>query len=284
MHNDQDLDQQPVIRRLQDFDTSSGNLAERALFNFRPLIIALCLMLTALLGWQATHLRLNASFDKMIPTSHPYVRNYLEHRTELSGLGNSLRIAVAARQDNIFDARYLATLQKMNDEIYPAARRRPAVHEIAVDRQHPLDRRHRRWAGRRHRHPRRLRRFARSMQVLRANVERSGEIGQIVAANFQSSDRCSYRCWTSIRRPARLRQDRRRPDRRLAAGAAVLRGGDRHRQRRAVLVHALLAQHPAGGGLFAGGGGVAARPAVAAGLTSSIRIRCWCPSWCSPSA
>jgi predicted RND superfamily exporter protein len=187
MHNDQDLDQQPVIRRLQDFDIGSGNLAERALFNFRPLIIALCLMLTALLGWQATHLRLNASFDKMIPTAHPYVRNYLEHKTELSGLGNSLRIAVAARRDNIFNARYLSTLQKMNDEIYllpgvdrpfmkslwTANTRWTAVTEDGLDGGTVI--------------PDDYDGSPRSMQVLRANVERSGEIGQIVAANFQST-------------------------------------------------------------------------------------------------
>ncbi|MFS2002488.1 carboxylesterase family protein [Duganella sp. CT11-25] len=187
MHNEQDLDQQPVIRRLQDFDTGSGNLAERALFNFRPLIIALCLILTALLGWQATHLRLNASFDKMIPTAHPYVRNYLEHKAELSGLGNSLRIAVAAREGGIFDARYLATLQKMNDEIYllpgvdrpfmkslwTANTRWTAVTEDGLDGGTviPDD-----YDGSPH-----------SMEVLRANVERSGEIGQIVAANFRST-------------------------------------------------------------------------------------------------
>jgi len=187
MHNEPDLDQQPVIRRLQDFDTGSGNLAERALFNFRPLIIALCLLLTALLGWQATHLRLNASFDKMIPTSHPYVRNYLEHKTELSGLGNSLRIAVAARAGSIFDARYLATLQKMNDEIYllpgvdrpfmkslwTANTRWTAVTEEGLDGGTVI--------------PDDYDGSPRSMEVLRANVERSGEIGQIVAANFQST-------------------------------------------------------------------------------------------------
>ncbi|NRR33118.1 carboxylesterase family protein [Oxalobacteraceae bacterium] len=187
MHIDQDQDQQPVIRQLRDFDTGSGNLAERALFNFRPLIIALCLLLTALLGWQALGLRLNASFDKMIPTAHPYVRNYLENKAELSGLGNSLRIAVAARQGSIFEARYLATLQKMNDEIYllpgvdrpfmkslwTANTRWTAVTEDGLDGGTVI--------------PDDYDGSARSMDVLRANVERSGEIGQIVAANLQSS-------------------------------------------------------------------------------------------------
>jgi predicted RND superfamily exporter protein len=80
MNTDHDLEQQPVVRRLQDFDTRSGNLGERALFNHRPLVILLCLLATILLGWQATHIRLNASFEKMIPTGHPYVANYLANK------------------------------------------------------------------------------------------------------------------------------------------------------------------------------------------------------------
>ena len=75
MHTDNNMDQQPVIARLRDFDRSSGNLAERALFNYRPVVVLLCLMVTLLLGFQAIHLKLNASFEKMIPTTHPYVVN-----------------------------------------------------------------------------------------------------------------------------------------------------------------------------------------------------------------
>ena len=33
---------QTVIGRLEDFDQASGNFAERAIFNHRPLVILLC--------------------------------------------------------------------------------------------------------------------------------------------------------------------------------------------------------------------------------------------------
>ena len=86
------LAQQPVVRDSRDFDMRSGNLAERVLFNHRPAIVLLCLVITALLGFQATKLKLNASFEKMIPTHHPYVVNYLENKSELGGSENALRI------------------------------------------------------------------------------------------------------------------------------------------------------------------------------------------------
>ena len=77
------------------FDPRSGSLIERALFNRRGVVLALCALITLLLGWQATRLQLNASFEKTIPTGHPYIQNFLAHQSELSGLGNSVRVAVA---------------------------------------------------------------------------------------------------------------------------------------------------------------------------------------------
>ncbi|MGH8464756.1 MAG: RND family transporter, partial [Pseudomonas sp.] len=77
----------PSSGDLDQFDSTSGSLLERALFNHRTLVLLLCLAATLLLGWQATRLTLNASFEKMIPREHPFIVNYLEHRQELAGLG-----------------------------------------------------------------------------------------------------------------------------------------------------------------------------------------------------
>ena len=68
--------------------------------------------------WQATRLTLNASFEKMIPRSHPYIQNYLDNRGELRGLGNALRIVVENPEGDIFDPKYLDTLRKINDEFF----------------------------------------------------------------------------------------------------------------------------------------------------------------------
>lgn len=187
MKADNDLDQQPVVRRLEDFDPKSGNLAERALFNYRPIIVALCLLVTILLGWQATKIKLNASFEKMIPTSHPYVANYLANKADLNGLGNAIRIAVENPNGSIYDKHYLDTLQKLNDEVYllpgvdrpfmkslwTANTRWVAVTEEGLDGGTVI--------------PDSYDGSPDSLNELRANVARSGEIGQIVAANFKSS-------------------------------------------------------------------------------------------------
>ena len=180
-------DQQPVIRDLADFDKRSGNLAERLLFNHRLVIVVFCLFVTLALGWKALGIQLNASFEKMIPTTHPYIANFLTNRADLPALGNSMRIAVETTDGTIFDKDYLATLQKMNDEIYllpgvdrpfmkslwTTATRWAAVTEEGLEggTVMPDD-----YDG-----------SQKSLDQVRANVERSGEIGQLVAANFKSS-------------------------------------------------------------------------------------------------
>ena len=177
----------PVVTRLDDFDTRSGSWAERLLFNHRPCVMLLCLLATLWLGQQALRLTLNASFEKTIPTQHPYIVNYLTHKGDLGGQGNALRIVVEARQGTIYDKRYLDTLQKISDEVYlmpgvdrpfmkslwTANTRWVAVTEEGLDGNTVMGDS---YDG-----------SPEALAEVRANVERSGEIGQIVAGDARSS-------------------------------------------------------------------------------------------------
>ncbi|WP_420231726.1 efflux RND transporter permease subunit [Pseudomonas sp. ABY48] len=172
---------------LPGFDSRSGNLLERLLFNHRPLVLLLCLLLTLLLGMQATRIELNASFEKMIPSGHPYIVNYLDNQKELSGLGNALRIAVVNRHGDIYDANYLATLQALSDKIYllPGVDRAymkslwtPATRWVSVTEDGldggPVI-------------PDAYDGSQATLAVLRRNVQLSNEIGQLVAFDQRSS-------------------------------------------------------------------------------------------------
>ena len=101
MHAPDTLAAPPVVARLEDFDTASGSWPERLLFNHRPWVMLLCLLATLFLGSQATRLTLNASFEKTIPTLHPYIVNYLTHKGDLGGQGNAVRIVVESRKASI---------------------------------------------------------------------------------------------------------------------------------------------------------------------------------------
>lgn len=176
------------IARLEDFDRNSGNRLERLLFNHRSLVVGVCVVLTLILGFAATHLQLNASFLKTIPTQHPFIANYLDHESDLKGLANALRITVEAPEGrDIFDAGYLELLRRINDEVYLV----PGVDRAYVK---SLWMPATRWTG--------ITEYGfdggpviddgydgsgESLRSVRANVERSGEIGQLVAPDFRSS-------------------------------------------------------------------------------------------------
>ena len=169
------------------FDIRSGGRIERMFFNHRLLVIALCALATVLLGYQATRLQLAASFERMLPASHPYVENFRHYEKQLAGSGNVLRIVVATQGSSIFDPSYMDTLRRINDEVYlyPGVDRAfmkslymSAVRWIAVTDQGleggPVL-------------PDGYDGSPDKLAELRRNIERSGQIGQLVASDFKSS-------------------------------------------------------------------------------------------------
>ncbi len=111
-------DLSPVISDPADFNRNSGSLLERLLFNNRPVILLLCLLATVFFGYQTSFIRLNASFNQMIPSNQPFIANYFKHYDELQSQGNAIRIVVTANQGSIISKSYMATLQSINDEVF----------------------------------------------------------------------------------------------------------------------------------------------------------------------
>jgi len=184
------------MKRMQDaarlppqpaFDPSSGSSVERMVFNHRWLVLLLCALITLAMGWQLGRLQLNASFEKTIPAHHPYVLNFLRHQNDLMGLGNAVRIAVASRKGTIYDAQYLDTLRRLSDEVFLM----PGVDRVQMK---SLWTPSTRWVGVTEEGldggpviPEGYTGSAADLQQLAANLARSGEVGQIVAADGRST-------------------------------------------------------------------------------------------------
>ncbi len=170
-----------------DFEPRSGSLLERALFNNRLMVILLCAIVTLLLAWQTTKLELNASFEKTIPTQHPHIQEFNKYQSQLTGLGNSLRIAVESPTGTIYDLAYLDALRRLSDEVFLL----PGVDRVNMK---SLWTPSTRWTGVTEDGldggsviPGGFDGGAASLEQLRANIARSGEIGQLVAANGKST-------------------------------------------------------------------------------------------------
>ncbi|QEW07779.1 efflux RND transporter permease subunit [Nitrincola iocasae] len=160
---------------------------ETLLFHHRPWVLSLFVLVTLVLGWQAVQIRPDASFVKMIPASHPYVENYLTYQNDLSGLGNSVRVAVATQGEDIFNTEYQDVLRQVTDELFFI----PGVDRSALQ---SIWTPNVRWTEVTERGfvggpviPPDYDGSAESLEQLRINVLRSGQVGRLVANDFRSA-------------------------------------------------------------------------------------------------
>jgi len=165
---------------------------ENFVFGHRTFIMFTIALGITLLALQAVKVKPEASFTKMIPGSHSFVSNFLTYRKELSDLGNVVRIVVENTQvDNkdsdIFNADFQQTLKQVTDEVFyipgvsrdglkslwtPNVRWQEVTEEGFVGGAVIPDG----YDG-----------SAAMIERVKANVFKSGQIGVLVANNFQSA-------------------------------------------------------------------------------------------------
>ncbi|KPY26566.1 hypothetical protein ALP22_04615 [Pseudomonas coronafaciens pv. porri] len=175
-----------TLRQPADSDDKATFL-ERLIFNHRPVVIFLCLLTSVFLFWQALQVRPSTSFEKMIPLSHPFVQNMMKHRNDLGNLGNTVRISVEAVDGDIFSKAYMETLRQISDEVFyiPGVDRSglkslwsPSVRWTEVTEEG--------FAGGEV-IPQSYDGSDASLDQLRNNVLKSGQVGRLVANDFRSS-------------------------------------------------------------------------------------------------
>ena len=103
---------------------------EYMVFRHRLIVVVLFSLLTAVLGYKATHIQLDASFNKNIPLQHEYMQLYLKHEKQFGG-ANSILLSVCDESGDIFNADFFAQLKAVHDQLYfiPGVNR-PLVNSI----------------------------------------------------------------------------------------------------------------------------------------------------------
>tara|TARA_R110000823_G_scaffold91174_1_gene201050 strand:+ start:6026 stop:8416 length:2391 start_codon:yes stop_codon:yes gene_type:complete len=157
------------------------------IFRSRAVLVLLFVAATIFFGYQASNLKPDASFEKMVPVSHPYIVNFLENKADLAGLGNAVRITVQTQEGDIFTEEFQELLRKITDEVFyvrgvdraalqslwtPNVRWQEVTEEGFVGGSVIPDD----YDG-----------SERSLQRLRQNTLKSGQVGRLVANNFESA-------------------------------------------------------------------------------------------------
>ncbi len=160
---------------------------ERVLFAARPVVLAVLAILTVVFAYGLTQIRLDSSIEKYIPLKHEFIKNYLVHKDELgSGLSN-IKISIESKDGDIFTKDYMATLQRINDEVF-------FIKGVDRSAMKSLWTPNVRWTEVTEEGfqggpviPATYDGSKESLDQLRQNVLKSGQVGRLVANNFSST-------------------------------------------------------------------------------------------------
>ncbi len=162
---------------------SLASRLEVALFRHKLLVLTLFLLTSVFLLFQATHIKLDASFTKNIPLNHSYMKTYLKHRANFGGANNIL-ISVCDSSGDIFNPEFFNALKGVHDKLFfipgvdriqvkslfsPSTRFVEVVEDgFAGGPVIPAD----------------FQPTAKGLGVVKANVEKAGIVGSIVADDY----------------------------------------------------------------------------------------------------
>jgi hypothetical protein len=106
---------------------SLASRLELALFRHKLLVLIFFVFTTVFLLFQATQIKLDASFTKNIPLNHNYMKTYLKHRANFGGANNIL-ISVCDSSGDIFNPEFFNALKGVHDKLFFI----PGVNRIQV--------------------------------------------------------------------------------------------------------------------------------------------------------
>ena len=89
---------------------------ESLLFGRRRYVVLTFALLTVVLAYFATQLRLDAGFTKFLPLTHPYTKTLLQYRDQFGG-GDRIVVALVRRQGDIFNADFLKRLKVVTEAL-----------------------------------------------------------------------------------------------------------------------------------------------------------------------
>ncbi len=90
--------------------------AEKLVFGNRPIVLIVFTLVTLAMAFFASQLRVDAGFKKQIPLGHEYMRTFLDYEADFGG-ANRVLIAVMAKDGDMFDREYFATLENVSRDV-----------------------------------------------------------------------------------------------------------------------------------------------------------------------
>ncbi|HHX34409.1 MAG TPA: RND family transporter [Gammaproteobacteria bacterium] len=157
------------------------------LLNWRKPLLVLFILITVVLGYSATGIRLDPGFNKQIPVNHPFMKNFLHYSETFSGANNILVSVRWKGEGDIYNPEFLEALRKVTDEVFFI----PGVRRASVSSLFTPDVRYIEVTEEGYKGdvvvPPHFSGTEKDLQQVRRNTERSGQIGQLVANDLSAA-------------------------------------------------------------------------------------------------
>ncbi len=158
----------------------------RWVFSHRQHVLILFALLTALLAYSATQVRLDAGFKKLLPAKHEYMQTFFKHQKDFGG-ANRILIAVSAKKGDIFSKDFFDVLKAATDEVFfiPGVER-SSVTSLFTPNTRFIEVVEGGFAGG-NVIPADFVADAKGLEIVRSNILKSGKLGRLVSTDFSSA-------------------------------------------------------------------------------------------------
>ena len=93
-----------------------ARIAEKVVFANRPVILVLFALITLAMAFFASKLEVDAGFKKQVPLQHEYMQTFQDYEAEFGG-ANRVLVAVIAKDGDMLDQQFMATLENVTSEV-----------------------------------------------------------------------------------------------------------------------------------------------------------------------
>jgi predicted RND superfamily exporter protein len=153
--------------------------------NRRTLLVVFSIM-TVLFAASASRLVVDAGFNKMVPLKHPYMQVYRDYEKVFGG-ANRVAVALVQKDGDIFNKEYMAKLKALTDDVFLLnGVDRPSVKSLFTPNTRFIEVIEEGFAGG-NVIPATFQGTDEDLKVVRANVQKSSEIGRTVATDFSGA-------------------------------------------------------------------------------------------------
>ena len=152
-------------------------------FGNRKVLLVLFAVLTVLFVASASRLTVDAGFNKMVPLKHPYMQVYRDYEKVFGG-ANRVAIAIVQKDGDIFNKEYMAKLKAITDDLFLLnGVDRPSVKSLFTPNTRFIEVIEEGFSGG-NVIPATFQGTDEDLKQVRANVQKSSEIGRTVATDF----------------------------------------------------------------------------------------------------